>query len=195
MKRLVASAAFLLVSSGALAARADASSWVFVGGGATTWKQEDASFATRGSMIFDVGVGTSADGPVIVGGLVRLSPIFSQGTDLSFLARGATHGFQAGTFGVALDAGTYLRFWGAKSFGFTGDVALGGPLGLELRVGTMLGSDSATAISGTLGMDLLRLTIYRQSLTDYWANPSPAYTPQKRGATLPRKLSGLQLFL
>lgn len=158
------------------AARADASSWTFVGGGARAWKQGDAaqSYTVSGAMQLDVGVGTTPDGPFIAGGVFRLEPIIGSGADMSLLARGATKGFQAGGFGVAIDAGPYARFWGAKSFGFQGSLTIGAPLGLSLSLLGTVGTDSARSFGASLGIDFLRLTVYRQTLLDAWPNPAPA---------------------
>jgi hypothetical protein len=173
-------AALVLLS--ARAARADASAWLFAGGGATSWKNGDAT--TLDPMLaFDLGVGTSPRGRFIAGGLVRLAPILGQGSDLSLLARGATRGFQAGDFGLAVDAGIYGRFWGAESTGFAGGLTLGAPLGAQLSVQTMIGSHDAFAVSAVLGLDLLRLTVYRRTLLDWWPNPSPEPSAPAPGAS------------
>lgn len=178
--------AFLLAASAALplaftltfaeTARADASAWTFVGGGARAWRQGDAatSYTVSGSMQLDVGVGTTPDGSFVAGGLFRLEPIFGSGADMSLLARAATKGFQAGGFGVAVDAGGYARFWGAESAGFEGGLTIGAPLGLSLSLVGSVGTDSARSFGASLGIDFLRLTVYRQTLLDAWPNPAPA---------------------
>lgn len=90
----------------------------------------------------------------------------------AILARAATHGFETGYFGIALDAGIYQRFWGDGLTGFMGEIALGGPLGLELRLLGTRGTHEAVSFGAVAGIDLLRLTVYRTVLTDWWTNPS-----------------------
>lgn len=196
-RAVLAAASSLTALAIASPAWADASAWVYVGGGALAWKPGTGTatgtttaadgttittttvvpnkFAASGTMVMDVGVGTSPDGRFIVGGLFRLQPIFGHGPDLSALARFATHGFQAGDFGFAIDAGGYMRFWGVSSGGFAGGVTLGAPLGVTLALQSEVGNNGALAFGGTLGIDVLRLTIFRQTLLDGWPNPSPAW--------------------
>lgn len=176
-----------LVGATALArpAAADPSAWVFVGGGPLGWKQgENASFATSGALSFDVGLGTTPEARFIAGGLFRMTPVLGSGTDLALLARVATHGFQAGGFGLALDAGGYERFWGATSRGFSGAVNLGVPLGFTVSLQTEVGTDKAVALGAVAGLDLLRLTVFRKSLLNWWPNPSPAQRARDAGASL-----------
>jgi hypothetical protein len=155
-------------------ARADASSWAVIGGGASSIESADLPAAWYGTMQLDVGVGTTPDAPVIFGGLFRIAPILGEGSDLGALARVATHGYQAGGFGVAADVGVYGRWWGTDSSGFQGGLTLGAPFGLTLGAVATVGSNDALGYGATLGIDLLRLTVYRQSTLDYWPNPSPA---------------------
>jgi hypothetical protein len=179
----------VLAAFGALAslfaaspARAEASAWVFLGGGALAWKQQqNATYQSAGTMIIDAGVGTSPEAPVIVGGLLRIEPVLPGGADLQWLARIATHGFQAGDWGVAVDLGGFGRAWGSQSVGFAGSASLGMPLGITLMAQTELGIDHAFSFGGALGIDVLRLTIYRQTLLKWWQNPSPAYGPTAGG--------------
>ena len=158
-------------------ARAEASAWVFVGGGGMLWKQsQDASYNPAGTMVIDAGAGSSPDGRVIIGGIFRFQPVFpAGGVDMSVLARICTHGFQAGDWGLAVDVGGFGRYWGNQSIGFSGSASLGMPLGFTLMAQTELGIDHAFSFSVTGGVDLLRLTIYRQTLLQWWQNPSPAY--------------------
>ncbi|WP_437745458.1 hypothetical protein WMF39_10795 [Sorangium sp. So ce1504] len=158
--------------------RADASAWTFVGAGAVGWKQGESDLVFDGALSCDVGVGTTPDAPVIVGGLMRATPILDSGIDLALLARVATRGFQAGQLGLALDAGGYRRFWGAGSTGVAGALTLGAPLGISLSLQGSYGTDNAMAFAAIAGIDLLRLTVYRQSLLPLWPNPFPA---QQRG--------------
>lgn len=164
----------LFVFTAAPSARADASAWAYLGGGAMSWKTGETPATWGNTMQLDAGVGTTPDGPFIVGGLFRIAPIFGEGSDLSLLGRVATHGFQAGDFGVALDLGGYERFWGEGSAGFSGGIVLGAPFGLQLAAETLVGNHEAFAYGFSVGIDLLRLTVYRQSTLDYWPNPKPA---------------------
>jgi hypothetical protein len=176
---LLAVASSLAAIAAASPARAEASAWVFVGGGGMLWKQfQDVSYNPAGTFIVDVGAGSSPDGRVIIGGLFRFQPVFPYGgVDMSLLTRFCTHGFQAGDWGVAIDAGGFGRYWGNQSVGFSGSVSLGMPLGFTLMAQTELGVDHAYTYSVVGGIDLLRLTIYRQLLLNWWQNPTPAFTP------------------
>lgn len=138
------------------------------------WKQGAAGLEPVPVMSFDLGVGTTPEAAVILGGLFRLTPLFGEGSDLALTLRGATRGFQAGTFGVALDAGAYQRFWGAGSQGFVGGATLGLPLAIQIGVQAHVGTDDAFGVAALAGVDLVRLTIYRQSLLEWWPNPRPA---------------------
>jgi hypothetical protein len=174
-------------------ARADVSGWAFIGGGALAWKQGEAStmtpfndgtFGANGTMTIEAGVGTTPEARFIFGGLFRLQPIFKHGTDLAWLLRGASHGFQAGDWGVAVDAGAYLRTWGPQiGGGFAGGVSLGMPLGFTLSVQTEVGTNKALSVGAVAGVDLLRLSVYRETLLKWWQNPSPAWTRSKSAAS------------
>jgi hypothetical protein len=149
---------------------------MFVGGGALAWKQGETrpDFGVNGALQIDVGVGTTPEAPVIGGGFFRVMPIFENGVDLALLARAATRGFQAGGFGVALDAGGYARFWGTNSYGFQGGLTIGAPLGLTLALLGSVGSDSARSFGAVAGIDFLRLTVYRKTMLEEWPNPLPS---------------------
>ncbi|HTJ85429.1 MAG TPA: hypothetical protein VL400_27110 [Polyangiaceae bacterium] len=155
-------------------AHADTSAWVSANGGTAIYTMDDSDVVVRGMMAFDAGVGSSPTAPFLVGGIFRLAPILPEGVDVFFLARGATGGFQVGDFGVAVDLGGYIRSFGpsSPSGGFAGSVLLGAPLGFQLTLTGQVGTASTYGGSATLGIDLLRLTVYRQSLTDWWPNPS-----------------------
>jgi hypothetical protein len=155
-------------------ASADVTGWVFAGGGATGWKQGDNDYAVNGTLTFDVGAGTAPDRSFIAGGIFRLNPILGEGVDLGLLARVATYGFQGGEIGFALDAGGYVRPWGEGSSGFAGSLNIGGPIGLQLGVNVAVGTNDALAFGATAGIDLLRLTVYRRTLLDWWPNPGAA---------------------
>lgn len=170
---VASSLAALAIASPALA---DASSWVFLGGGAMAWKQsENLTYNPAGTMVVDVGAGTTPDASVIFGGLFRFEPILPGGVNLALLARFCTHGFQAGDWGIAIDAGGFVRPWGYETGGFTGSLSLGMPLGITLMVQTEAGIDHAFSYGAVAGIDLLRLTLYRQTFLKWWQNPSPGW--------------------
>lgn len=181
-RALLAVAVVLGCVSFTRSAVAGPSAWVFVGAGPLGWKQEDAAFAMSPALSFDFGVGTDPDKRFIAGGLLRMTPVINSGTDLALLARFATHGFQAGPFGLALDAGAYERFWGATSAGFSGAVNLGVPLGFTLSLQTEVGTDRAVSVGAIAGLDLLRLTVFRESLLRWWPNPAPAQRVREASA-------------
>jgi hypothetical protein len=164
-------------------AHAEASAWASFSAGAVGFKQATNDFKFRSTLAIDGGVGTSPTKPFIFGGLFRIAPIIGAGTDLSLSLRGAMRSFQTGPFGIAVDAGAYLRTfgptyvgtkppWSSPTVGFVGGVILGGPLGSQLAILGSGGQHSSFGVSATLGIDLLRLTVYRQSLLDWWPNPS-----------------------
>jgi hypothetical protein len=164
-----ASLVILLVPS----ARADASSW-FYGGGGAIWPSGEASGSHPMTLQLDMGVGSSPASPLAVGGIFKMMTMFGQGTDLALATRFATGGFVRGGYGVALDLGGYERWWGQGSAGFLGSLVLGAPLGLQFTAMTEQGSNAVHAYGGTIGIDFLRLTVYRTSLQDFWPNPFPA---------------------
>jgi len=170
-------AAGISVLAIAAPALADASAWVFVGGGALSWTQaESPGYSPRSTMTIDVGAGTDPRASFIFGGLFRIQPIFTQGTDLSLLARFCNRSFQAGTWGFAIDAGGFARTWGVVTAGFSGSASLGLPLGFQLTGMTEIGLDHAYSFGVVAGIDVLRLTLYRQILKNWWQNPSPSWT-------------------
>jgi hypothetical protein len=172
-------------------ARADTSAWMFFGFGTLGLKPGTGggvmmpdTLVAEGTMTIEAGAGTSPDAPVIVGGMFRIQPIFHQGTDIAWLLRVCTHGFQAGSFGVALDVGPFARFWGIESGGFAGAVNVGFPLGFTLSLQTEVGTSRAITFGAVAGIDLLRLTVYRQTLLKWWDNPSPVWKVPQRTAGL-----------
>jgi hypothetical protein len=125
-------------------------------------------------MQLEMGVGSPPHGPLIVGGLFRTLTFFGQGTDLALVARGATLGFVRGGFGLAVDAGGYQRWWGPESStGFMGSLVLGVPFGLEIAATTERGPYGVRVYGATVGLDFLRLTVYRTALSSFWPNPFP----------------------
>jgi len=155
-------------------AAADATGWIHAGSGVLAWQGGDADqLELSPALAFDMGVGTSDRADYIFGGYFRVQPIIGHGTDLALFARFATSAFQTDAIGFALDAGAYQRWWGTESTGFIGQGVIGGPLGLQLALIGTVGSHDTFGFGGILGIDLARLTIYRQHLLDWWPNPRP----------------------
>jgi len=127
------------------------------------------------SMRIATGMGSDPSQPWVVGGLVRIETLFGNGSDLSAALRLADYGFVNGKWGVAFDVGGLARYWGTPNvFGGCGTLALGGPWGLELDVGGFWGNHDTRGASVTLGIDLARFTVYRQSGSSWWKNSFPA---------------------
>lgn len=159
-------------------ARAEVSSWLFVGGGVARLEQHALPATTAGAMRLQFGMGTAPSNPLVFGGLFSLEPNFRYGSDLGLLFRSATRGYVNGNYGLALDLGPYERFWGEKSVGGAGTLWLGAPWGVALGVNGSLGSHDARGVSVILGVDFARLTVYRTSGTNWFPNPFPAYRPK-----------------
>jgi hypothetical protein len=184
--RLLAAAALACASFiWASPARADVSSWMSAAAGPINWRQGEADYQIDPALQLDIGVGTTPENRFIAGGLFRLTTLFGSGTDLGLLLRGTTRGFQEGGFGLALDAGGYARFWDDTSYGFLGSLMVGAPLGLSLTLQGALGTKNAVAFGGFVGIDFLRLTVYRKTMTDLW--PNPYLSPQTARAGSPRR--------
>lgn len=171
-------AASLMFLGGARSAKADVSSWAFVGGGVSELHQRDLSARAVGSMRVQFGLGTAPSNPFVIGGLFSLEPHFGYGSDLALLVRGASRGYVNGGFGLALDIGPYERFWGDRSVGGSGTLWLGAPWGVGLGLGASVGDHDASGFSAILGIDFARLTIYRNAGTSWFPNPFPAYRPK-----------------
>jgi hypothetical protein len=163
---------------GARPARADMSSWLSVGLGGAQLRYTGQEPVFRLAMPINVGVGSPASAPIIVGGGVRVMPYFGQGTDFAAYLRTATQGYAVGGFGVALDAGGYSRAFGGGSSGFLGVLNLGAPWGVVASLMYERGNSDAQVFGATLGIDFLRLTVHRLSGEQEWPNVNPAYRPQ-----------------
>ena len=150
-------------------AAAQASSWLYVGGGTGVIDQGDRQ--TRPALQLDTGLGSPATHPVVLGALFRAQAYVGSGVDLAVLLRGVSRGFARGDWGVGLDVGAYQRWWGADSTGAIGNLVLGGPWGLTLLGGATLGSGDQRLYFASLGLDLARLTVHRHSGLSWFANP------------------------
>jgi hypothetical protein len=156
------------------AAFADTATWFHVGGGAMGFQEaSDTELTLAATMAAEAGVGTTVHAPVSFGGLFRVQPVFEHGVDLDLYLRFCNHSFMTGPVGFAIDAGGYARFWGVQSAGFSGQLILGGPLGLQLSALGQYGSGGSFAFGGVLGFDLARLIVHRETLLDWWQNPRP----------------------
>jgi hypothetical protein len=167
--RLALAVVLALLTAPAIAA-AQATSWLYVGGGAGVVETEDKE--TRSALQVDTGLGTSAEHPLVVGGIFRVQGYFGAGADVGVAARIVTRGFAIGGFGAGIDAGVYQRWWGSESTGFTGNLVLGAPWGITLLGGASVGSGDQRIYFASLGIDLARLTVHRHTGLDWFANPS-----------------------
>jgi hypothetical protein len=155
-------------------AGADASGWAALGGGALGWQAGDeGELVASPTMTIDMGVGSSPAADFIFGGLFRVMPVFTEGADIALMARFCPSGFQSDVIGFAVDAGGYARFWGIESAGFVGDAVLGLPLGFQIGALGMVGSSNTYGFGGFAGIDLVRLTVGRGHLLEWWQNPQP----------------------
>jgi hypothetical protein len=149
-------------------ARADAASWLFVGGGGARLDQAGGVSSQPALMQIDLGLGTSPSSPFVFGGLVRQSTFFGDGTDLGLLSRTATRGFALGDYGLALDLGVSQRFWGPSSTALSLSLDAGAPWGLTLGLNGSLARDSVRTLSLVVGIDWARFTAHRRSGTSWW---------------------------
>ena len=154
-------------------ARADVTSWLYVGGGAASSAMAGSATEVPAVFAAETGLGSPPEKDVIVGGLFKSLTYFGQGTDLGLVVRGASGGFVRGGFGFAVDLGGYLRLSHQGTQGFLGSLVFGGPLGLQLVATTEIGSSDVRIYGATLGVDLLRLTVYRTATQRYFPNPFP----------------------
>jgi hypothetical protein len=168
----VSMAGFAAASFWPRSAEAQASSWLYVGGGTGVIDAGDRTI--RPALQLDTGLGSAATHPVVLGGLFRAQAYFGSGVDLAVVIRGVSRGFARGDWGLGLDVGVYQRWWGIDSTGAIGNLVLGGPWGLTLLGGATLGSGDQRLYFATLGLDLARLTVHRHSGLGWFANPMRA---------------------
>ncbi|MGE0323996.1 MAG: hypothetical protein AB7K71_29805 [Polyangiaceae bacterium] len=180
VRALVGVSALLAATGASTPARADVSSWLYLGGGASRLDDRSAEPRFSPDLQLDTGLGTPPADSLILGGLLRMQTHFGRGTDLGLLVRGATHGFVNGDWGLAVDVGPYQRWWGVGSSGVWGGLNLGAPWGITASASAGFGSEESQTYSFTIGIDLARLTVYRRSGEDWWRNPFPAYRPEEK---------------
>jgi len=179
MKLWIGSLALALTLAHSAQARADVSSWMYVGGGASSLEQRGLERKLDPTLSLETGMGTPPTSRLVVGGMFKLLAFFGDGADLGLSLRLASRGFVTGRFGLALDAGPYQRFWGEGSTGGQAALVLGAPWGITLSLGGGLGSNDARQLGATLGLDFARLTVYRLSGENWFPNPHPAYRPKE----------------
>jgi hypothetical protein len=160
-------------------ARADVSSWLFLGPGVSSTQEGKADPKRQPTLVLDTGIGTPPSGIIAVGALFHFQPHFGRGSDLGLMMRTATRGFVNGGWGAAIDLGGYQRWWGIGSSGGMGQLALGAPWGITLEVGGGIGTNDSRHMSAVIGIDLARLTVYRRTGESWWLNPFPAYRPEE----------------
>ena len=179
MLRSIVSSGFVLsVALLAPSARADVSSWANASAG-PSFIDEGTGMQTQGALSLQAGLGSTPENFLVGGGLFHVETHFTHGTDVALLGRIATQGYVLGDWGGAFDLGPYGRFWGIGSEGVLGALVLGAPWGITLRGEAALGTNDARSFGILLGVDFLRLTIFRQPGTDWFPNPYPAYRPEK----------------
>jgi hypothetical protein len=154
-------------------ARADVTSWFYAGGGVASSAMSGYSTAHPGTIALETGLGTPPDAAVVVGGLFKTLGYFGEGIDLGLTARVASGGFVRGGFGLALDLGGYERLWRQGSSGFLGSLVIGVPYGFQIAATTEIGAENVRVYGATVGIDFLRLTVYRTAAQNYWPNPFP----------------------
>ncbi len=179
----MAFAALAAVAAGGVDARADVSSFLSLGGGATGQFAQGATTPDMASAItYSIGVGTSPLSRLVLGVMYRGATYVTLGTDINLAARLATGGFARGDWGLALDLGPEFRTWGNGSYGtwpLQGVLTVGSPWGFQLAMGSQFwdisGQPSAQGYFAALEIDLLRLTVTRQGGSErWWPNPNPA---------------------
>jgi hypothetical protein len=177
-QRLAPLAAAALVAFSASTARADVSSFLFVGAGPSLLNRSGASNDVKASLDLDAGLGMPPSYPVVVGGLLRMQTRFGNGSDFAALVRTATGGFVRGDWGAALDLGAYERTWGHTGPGFEGSLSLGAPWGITAMVSAQVGAGDERTFAAVLGIDFARFTIYRSTGLGWWPNPYPSPRPE-----------------
>jgi hypothetical protein len=158
-------------------ARAEVTSWLSLGGGASRVELTSGSSPLRYHLPVNIGVGLQPSLPVIVGVGVKLHPYFGQGVDYGAYLRAATRGYVLGGFGVALDGGGYLRSFDNEAGGLMGILNLGIPWGGVISLNYSRSSEGQQTLGATVGIDFLRLTVYRLSGEEQWPNVRPAWRP------------------
>ncbi len=166
-------------------AAAQATSWMYLGGGSGSLKSDEAR--TRGLVQIDAGLGVPADRAIVWGALFRLQPYWDSGIDLGLVGRAVTRGYARGEFGLGLDVGVMQRWWGESSTSLTANLVLGGPWGIAVNGGVSYGGEQSQTLFATIGIDFARLTVHRHSGLNWFQNPmrSPEPSPQEQALAGP----------
>jgi hypothetical protein len=175
--RLAVLVALLAGSLPAAEAQAEVSSWLSLAGGAARVGRSDGSSPIRLQFPINVGVGLQPSLPVTVGVGVHLTPYGGEGVDYGAYLRAATQGYVLGGFGVALDAGAYARSFDGGRGGLLGVLNLGVPWGGVIAVNYGRSGEGEQTVGATVGIDFLRLTVYRLAGEQQWPNVRPAWRP------------------
>jgi hypothetical protein len=184
--RLWALGALAALTAPAAPARADVTSWLSVGTGAAVSEGDGRERALRLTLPVDLGLGSAPSGAIVVGVGARALPLFGEGLGAAAYARVATQSYVVGSWGAALDAGGFTRLSGPGGPGLLASLNLGAPWGFVLTGSYGFGGDGERVAAATLGIDLLRLTVYRLSGETTWPNPKPAWRPEPPAAGPPR---------
>lgn len=177
LRSLARLAPLLLASLWPSSAQAEVTSWLSIGGGASRVELAGGSSPLRFQLPTNIGVGLQPSLPIIVGVGVKLHPYFGEGVDYGAYLRAATQGYALGGFGVALDGGGYLRSFDNEASGLMGILNLGIPWGGVISLNYSRSSEGQQTIGATVGIDFLRLTVYRLSGEQQWPNARPAWRP------------------
>lgn len=155
-------------------ARADVSSWVYVGGGLS--RVDAGGTDDYAALALDSGLGTPATAPVVVGLGFHGTGHFGYGLDLGGALRIAMSSYARGNFGVGLDLGPQYRFGDDDGTRGAARLLLGAPWGVAATVGGSYGKDEVKTFTVTLGLDFARLTVHRETGLNWFPNPerSPA---------------------
>lgn len=167
-------------------ARADVASWMFVGAG---WSRVQDTGIGEGSdypaVLVDVGLGTSAAAPLVIGGVLHGSGHIGSGSDWGAALRLTTGGYSRGNWGLGLDIGPQYRFGERPGPVGSARLLFGGPWGLGVSAGASYGPEDVATFTVVLGVDFARLTVHRTSGVDWLPNPHPSPRPDDVGARPP----------
>ncbi len=161
-------------------ARADVSSWMYVGGGMSRVDANDnGNFA---ALSFDTGLGTPATSSFVWGGVFHGTEHFGHGFDLGGALRLAMGSYVRGDYGLGLDLGSEYRFGDDNGAAGAARLLLGAPWGITGTAGGSWGADDVKIFTFTLGLDFARLTVHRETGLNWFPNPqrSPEGNPFRR---------------
>ena len=161
-------------------AHAELSSWFSVGVGDAKLQWAGTPRHDRLMLPVDVGFGLPPSLPIIAGIGVRETTYLGDGPDWGAYLRLTTRGYVTGGWGAALDAGGWFRTFAVGSTGLSGRLSIGVPFwGLFVAGEYAQGTNDAKNMAAFVGIDLLRLTVYRLSGEQRWPNVNPAWRPER----------------